>query len=121
MALVAMVIAIVALVAVFTVKTSPTVGNSGSRYPNGISANTTSPVAGQVLGTLLNISGLTGFGTSSPSTLGDVVIDGAATTTLMLSSSGAGGGCLQLENSAGAQTKAYIVSTSWVIAAGTCK
>lgn len=61
-------------------------------------------------------------GTTTPSTLGDVVVDGTGTSTLMLTSSTAGrGGCLQLENSAGTQTKAYIVSTSWVIAAGTCK
>ncbi len=122
LALVAIVIAIIAVASVFLVKsTAPTVGSVGSRFPNGLSANNTSPVAGQLLGTTANVSGLVGFGSSTPSTLGDVVMDGAATTTLFIASSGSGGGCLQLENSAGTQTKAYIAGTSWVIAAGSCK
>jgi hypothetical protein len=66
-------------------------------------------------------SGLAAISTTTPSALGDLVIDGVATTTVMIASSGASGGCLQMENSAGTQTKAYIAGTSWVIAAGTCK
>ena len=63
-----------------------------------------------------------GVGTSSPTSNGDVVVDGTGTTTIVLqSSTAAKGSCLQLENDAGVQTKAYIHGTSWVIAAGTCK
>lgn len=59
---------------------------------------------------------------SSPSALGDAVIDGTGTTTVMVASSAANtGGCLQFENDAGTQTKVYIHGTSWVIAAGSCK
>lgn len=40
------------------------VGASGTRFPNGISADTTSPSAGQVRGTTLTITGATTIGTS---------------------------------------------------------
>lgn len=63
-----------------------------------------------------------GVGTTTPNTNGDVVVDGTATTTLMLSSSGTTkGGCINIENSAGTMTKAYVNGTTWVLAAGTCK
>ena len=63
-----------------------------------------------------------GIGTTSPYTQGDVVADGTGTTTLMLSSSNsAKGGCINIENSAGTMTKAYVNGTTWVLAAGTCK
>lgn len=62
------------------------------------------------------------LGTTTPNTNGDFVMDGTATTTLMISSSGTTkGGCINIENSAGTMTKAYIAGTAWVIAAGTCK
>lgn len=70
----------------------------------------------------VNSSGNMSFGSSTPSPLGDVVVESAGTSTVFLSSTLANtGGCLQLENSAGTQTKAYINGTSWVIAAGSCK
>lgn len=70
----------------------------------------------------VNTSGNVSSGSSSPSSLGDVVVESAGTGTVFVSSSGTNtGGCLQLENSAGTQTKAYINGTTWVIAAGTCK
>ncbi len=53
---------VVALVAIILFQAfGPSAGNvggpSGTRYPNGISADTTSPVAGQVRGTTLSITG----------------------------------------------------------------
>lgn len=111
----------------------PTAGSTGSRFPDGISANTTSPVAGQVLGTTLTTTGLatlasaavTGIlsvATSTPSSKGDVVVESIGTTTLMLSSSSTtAGSCLQMENSLGAPTAAYINVTTWVLVAGYCR
>jgi hypothetical protein len=89
-------------------------------FGNGIYAGTAKQFALDSAGKLTT-SAQVGVGTTSPSSLGDIVADGSATTTLMLSSSGTGGSCLQLENSAGTQTKAYIAGTAWVIAAGACK
>lgn len=63
-----------------------------------------------------------GLGTTTPNTNGDLVVDGTATSTVMISSSASNkGGCLNIENSAGTMTKAYINGTTWVLAAGTCK
>jgi hypothetical protein len=85
MALVAMVIAIVALAAVFVVKSSPTVGG-GTRFPNGISADSTSPSAGQIRGATLT-------------TTGDVVIgggdDGLIVTSANTATSSIEVGCWQ--------------------------
>lgn len=61
-------------------------------------------------------------GTSTPSTLGSVVIAGTGTSTLSLTSSTAlKPGCLQLGAADGSLVRAYVVGTSWVITAGTCK
>ncbi len=40
------------------------VGASGSRFPNGLSADTTSPIAGQVRGTTLTVTGATTLGST---------------------------------------------------------
>lgn len=71
----------------------------------------------------VNSSGtVLGLGTTTPNTNGDLVIDGTATSTLMISSSSSTkGGCINIENSAGTMTKAYVNGTTWVLAAGTCK
>lgn len=66
-----------------SIPTEGVFGASGTRFPNGISADSTSPSAGQLRGTKLNIT--------STSTLGDlssVVVDGTfadATTTVFCS------------------------------------
>lgn len=63
----------------FGASQSEELGASGTRFPNGISADTTSPVAGQVRGTTLTVTGL--------STLGDVyakVTDANIATTSTL-------------------------------------
>lgn len=51
---------------------SGTLGASGTRFPNGISADTTSPTAGQVRGTTLTITGAQTLGTPGATTSIDV-------------------------------------------------
>ena len=61
-------------------------------------------------------------GTTTNNTGGDIVVDSLGTTTLMLGAQASGfASCLQLENTAGAQTKAYVVGTTWTVASGVCK
>ncbi len=62
------------------------------------------------------------IGTTTPSTLGDVVVDGTATTTLMLSSSTSGrGSCIQMETVTGGVVRIVVTGTTISAAAGTCK
>ena len=85
------------------------VGNSadslggGTRFPNGISADTTSPSAGQVRGTTLTITGASTFSgtlsnTAATSTLGCLRIYQSGATTVssstfyLMASTTAGGG-----------------------------
>lgn len=102
-------------------------GAIGTRFPNGISVGTDSPAAAgdfKVDGSTLNVIAANnniGVGTTSPNTSGDVVVDSTGTSTLMLASSGAGGGCINIETNLGTTVRAYVVGTSWVISAGTCK
>lgn len=61
-------------------------------------------------------------GTTTPSTLGDVVVDGTATTTLMLSSSTSGrGSCIQMETVTGGVVRIVVTGTTISATAGTCK
>ena len=59
-------------------------GASGSRFPSGISADSTSPSAGEVRGTTLTITGATSLGTIS----GKEAYSSAGTSTLTLADSG---------------------------------
>jgi hypothetical protein len=81
--------------------------------------------AGNLKQMLVNSTGSSlSLGSSTPSIFGDEVLDGTATTTLMVASSGTNkGGCLQLENSLGVATRAYVGSAgnAFVVEAGTCK
>lgn len=120
-------VAIIAVVGWF-VPAQQAPGAGGTRFANGISADSTSPSAGQVRGTTLLTTAAATIGTtasvasSSPSSMGDVVISSAGTTTLMLGSTvAAKGTCFQMLNSAGALTQVYINGTSFVLAAGSCK
>lgn len=62
------------------------------------------------------------IGTTSPVINGDAVIDGTGTTSLVMMSSASGkGACLQLESTAGNPVQLYIVGTTVVTTAGTCK
>ena len=112
------------------------VSDLGGAFESDVAATLASVVvtAGETVGTTLQVTGLTSLSTlnttgriavatTSPSSMGDVVVSSTGTSTLMLSSSGTGtqGGCLQIENSAGTLTRAYILGTTWVIEAGSCK
>lgn len=117
-------VAIIASVSLFLSpsEVAPIAGASGSRFPHGVSGDTTSPIDGQVRGTTAMITGTGAFATSTPSAMGDVVISSSGTTTLMLgSTSGTKGTCLQMLNSAGALTRVYILGTTLVTEAGSCK
>lgn len=70
----------------------------------------------------LNTSGRIAVATTSPSSMGNVVISGTGTTTLMLGSATAlTGTCIQMLNSAGALTAVSINGTTVVAVAGSCK
>jgi hypothetical protein len=61
-------------------------------------------------------------GTSTPTTQGDVVIEGTATTTLVLSSSSSTkGSCIQMETVTGGVVRIVVTGTTISAAAGTCK
>lgn len=61
-------------------------------------------------------------GSTTPGTLGEILADGTGTTTLQLNTTSGKGTCLQMQAAdSGAQVKAFITTTSWVIVAGTCK
>ncbi len=84
------VVAIIAIGAYFFPKqVAELVGNSGTRFPNGISADTTSPSAGQVRGTTLTATATTTLGSAGTATYytiggvdyADVQVAIAATST----------------------------------------
>jgi len=111
------VVALVALILVQTLGGSSELVGGVTNYDDlELSGFLTAGTSG-VFGTTL------GVGTTTPITaLGDVAVQSAATTTIYLgSTAAASGSCLQLENSAGTLTKAYINGTTWVVAAGSCK
>ena len=60
--------------------------------------------------------------TTSPSSLGNVVISGTGTTTLMLGSATAGKGtCLQMLSSSGGLVQIYVNGTTLTVQTGACK
>lgn len=64
------VVTIIAVLACFLpvrLSVAPTAGSTGSRFPNGVSANTTSPIAGQLLGTTLLVTSGATLGSSGSS------------------------------------------------------
>jgi len=65
------VITIISIGGYFYPQTTGNFGASGTRFPNGLSADTTSPVAGEVRGTTLNV-------TSTSVLTGDVTLSGGA-------------------------------------------
>ncbi len=70
----------------------------------------------------LKVAGVLSVATTTPSTLGDVVISSSGTTTLMLgSSSGTKGTCFQVLNSVGALTAIVVNGTTIAAVAGSCK
>jgi hypothetical protein len=77
------------------------VGASGTRFPNGVSADTTSPVAGELRGATLN---LTGDGAVSGGTL-NVVTSNTATSTVI-------GGCFEFYATSTATAHKFQASTT---------
>ncbi len=85
-------------------------------------ASTMNVTGGVTLSSFLKVAGVLSVATTSPSSLGDVVISSAGTTTLMLGSTAASKGtCLQMLNSAGALESVFINGTTVTVVAGSCK
>lgn len=59
------VVALVAIILTWIIPAPAMFGASGTRMPNGISADSTSPVAGQLRGTTLTITGASTFGSTA--------------------------------------------------------
>ncbi len=107
----------------------------GGTFESDVAATLASVVvtAGETIGTTLQVTGLTSLSTlntsgriavatTSPSSMGDVVISSSGTTTLMLGSSAATKGtCIQMLNSAGTLTAVSINGTTVLAVAGSCK
>lgn len=72
---------------------------------------------------VVSTAGVVSLGTSTPSSIGDVVLESTGTTTLMISSSGSSkGACLQLESAGGAPYRAYATTTGpLIMTAGNCE
>lgn len=76
-----MIAIVIAIVACFMPSSAgPAAGASGSRFPNGVSANATSPVAGELRGTTLTLDG-------AGSTAGLLTMNGGALFSNTLSTS----------------------------------
>lgn len=107
----------------------------GTRFPNGISADSTSPSAGQIRGTSLTTTGAATIGgaatlsstvsvTATTTLSGAVLISNSASSTVQIGSTadGVGPGCLVLGDSASAtSTPVYITATGSTITGTTTK
>lgn len=91
---------------------SVSLGASGTRFPNGLSADSTSPVAGEVRGTTLTSTGaatlasasITGDATLSGGTL-NIATSNTATSTII-------GGCFQFYATSTATAHNFTASTT---------
>ncbi len=113
---------------------SENLGSTGTRFPNGLSTNSTSPTAGKLVTTditadtsVLVVDGTTknnvGVGTTTATVNADFVVDGSATSTIYLGSSSATkGGCIQWDDAYGSTSAVYIKNGNiFVQANGMCK
>lgn len=99
-------VALIAIVLVLGFSSSPSFGASGTRFPNGVSADTTSPITGEVRGTTLTITGastLTGALTLS-STLSAISGVTSLATTSVESFTQGGDHCTLTDANGGAYT-----------------
>ncbi len=84
---------------------SASFGASGTRMPNGISADTTSPIAGQVRGTTLTSTGL--------ATLASATVTGTLTqSTTNAATTSAALGCIQTTATSTATPIRFLIGTS---------
>jgi len=94
-------IAVIALATQLVGGNDQTVGSSGSRFPNGLSADTTSPLEGEVRGTDLTI---TDDAVISGGSL-NVTTSNSATSTII-------GGCFQFYATSTATAQKFMASTT---------
>lgn len=84
------IIAVLGLFLPVRLAVAPTAGSTGSRFPNGVSADSTSPSAGQVRGTTLTVTGASAFA-------GAIIETSTGTSTLsLLSTSATKGFCINV-------------------------
>ncbi len=96
--LIAIVIAAASLLV--AVESSNKLGATGTRFPNGLSADNTSPVAGQVRGTTLTVTGASTFGGT-----GTFTTSNTATSTVKV-------GCIQMNATSTASPGKLILASS---------
>lgn len=96
----------------FGASQSEELGASGTRFPNGISADATSPVTGEVRGATLTVTGASSF-------LGSPSITQSTSSTLTIGSASSVA-CLQMYNAVGSGL-VYVTVASSTISATTTK
>ena len=95
------VIALLAIILTWAVPSPEIFGATGTRMPNGISADSTSPVAGQVRGTTLTVTGLATFSGTAKFGADGTVLDNQILTTCSM----------KADNSITATTSGYAYCT----------
>lgn len=84
-------------------------GASGTRFPSGISADSTAPSSGQVRGTSLIASSQIGVNTTTLT--GEINVDGgSATSSLTLDTDGTEGACIMMADADGDLTALYLTA-----------
>jgi len=93
-------------------------GSSGTRMPNGISADGTSPIAGEVRGTTLTVNGASTLAAVTASGFGK--FGNAASSTVQVGAASKAG-CLILGDSGNSASPVYIIASGATLTASTTK
>ena len=95
---------------------------SNKNFAQGIKVGTNDQFQVSSTGAVTSSGASLSVGSSSPSTMGEVVVDGSGTTSVAITSSTASkGGCIQIENTDGTASRVYVRGTTVVAEAGKCK
>ncbi len=95
---------------------------TNQNFSQGLKVGTTDQFQVSSTGAVTSSGASLSVGSSSPSTMGEVVVDGSGTTSVAITSSTASkGGCIQIENTDGTASRVYVRGTTVVAEAGKCK
>ena len=97
------VIALLAIIFTWIVPSPTNFGASGTRFPNGLSADSTSPIAGEVRGTTLTVTGAATIGSTLGLT-GVATFDGGITMSSSFATSSEGAATYTAANITGKNT-----------------